>query len=43
MFPFKTLGLGAGGIKGILHVGALSKHQSLYFPNGVTVALSVPL
>jgi predicted acylesterase/phospholipase RssA len=38
MFPFKTLGLGAGGIKGILHVGALmelSKHQSLYFPNGV--------
>ena len=38
MFPFKTLGLGAGGIKGILHVGALlelSKHQSLYFPNGI--------
>lgn len=38
MLPYKTLGLGAGGIKGILHVGALlelSKHQPLHFPNGV--------
>ena len=36
--PFSALGLGAGGIKGILHVGALlelSKHQELNFPNGV--------
>ena len=35
---FKTLGLGGGGIKGILHVGALlelSKHQPLIFPRGV--------
>ena len=35
---YATLGLGAGGIKGILHVGALlelSKHQKLYFPNGI--------
>ena len=36
--PFRTLGLGGGGIKGVLHVGALlelSKHQELKFPNGV--------
>jgi predicted acylesterase/phospholipase RssA len=36
--PFRTLGLGGGGIKGILHVGALlelSKIQELKFPNGV--------
>jgi len=36
--PFRTLVLGGGGVKGILHVGALlelSKHQSLEFPNGV--------
>lgn len=35
---FTRLGLSGGGIKGILHVGALqelSKHQPLYFPNGV--------
>jgi len=35
---FKTLGLGGGGIKGILHVGALlelSKHQPLIFPGGI--------
>lgn len=36
--PFRTLGLGGGGIKGILHVGALlelAKHQELRFPNGI--------
>lgn len=36
--PFKKLGLGGGGAKGILHVGALrelAKHQKLYFPDGV--------
>lgn len=36
--PFKKLGLGGGGAKGILHVGALielSKYQNLYFPEGV--------
>jgi hypothetical protein len=36
--PFLKLGLGAGGIKGILHIGALmelQKHQSLVFPKGV--------
>ena len=35
---FTRLGLSGGGIKGILHVGALqelSKHQPLDFPNGV--------
>ena len=36
--PFRTLGLGGGGMKGILHIGALkelSKHQSLEFPDGI--------
>jgi predicted acylesterase/phospholipase RssA len=36
--PFKQLALSGGGMKGILHVGvlnALSKHQSLVFPDGV--------
>jgi predicted acylesterase/phospholipase RssA len=36
--PFRTLGLGGGGIKGILHAGALlelSKHQELVFPDGI--------
>jgi NTE family protein len=36
--PFRALGLGGGGVKGILHIGALqelSKHQPLHFPNGV--------
>jgi hypothetical protein len=36
--PFKKLGLGGGGAKGILHIGALrelAKHQKLYFPDGV--------
>jgi len=36
--PFRTLGLGGGGVKGILHIGALlelSKKQSLVFPDGV--------
>lgn len=36
--PFRTLGLGGGGIKGVLHVGALlelAKHQALTFPDGV--------
>lgn len=36
--PFRTLGLGGGGVKGILHVGALielSKRQPLVFPDGV--------
>jgi predicted acylesterase/phospholipase RssA len=35
---YKKLALGGGGVKGILHIGALqelSKHQPLYFPNGV--------
>jgi predicted acylesterase/phospholipase RssA len=34
----RKLGLGGGGAKGILHVGALlelSKHQSLHFPDGI--------
>ena len=36
--PFRTLGLGGGGVKGILLIGALkelSKHQELIFPDGV--------
>ena len=36
--PFRTIGLGGGGIKGILHVGALlelAKHQELKFPDGI--------
>lgn len=36
--PFRKLGLGGGGVKGILHVGALrelSKHQPLMFPDGI--------
>jgi len=36
--PFRTLVLGGGGSKGILHIGALielSKYQRLEFPNGV--------
>lgn len=36
--PFRTLGLGGGGIKGILYIGALrelQKHQDLVFPDGV--------
>lgn len=36
--PFRKLGLGGGGIKGILHIGALqelAKHQPLVFPDGV--------
>lgn len=36
--PFRKLGLGGGGIKGILHIGALqelSKHQPLIFPDGI--------
>jgi patatin-like phospholipase/acyl hydrolase len=36
--PFRTLGLGGGGVKGILHIGALlelSKKQPLVFPDGV--------
>jgi len=36
--PFKKLALSGGGIKGILHVGALlelSKHQKLDFPEGI--------
>lgn len=36
--PFRKLGLGGGGVKGILHIGALrelSKHQSLDFPDGI--------
>ena len=35
---FRRLALGGGGVKGILHIGALqelSKHQELNFPNGV--------
>ena len=36
--PFRALGLGGGGMKGILHIGALqelSKHQELKFPDGI--------
>ena len=36
--PFRTLGLGGGGVKGLLHIGALlelSKKQDLIFPDGV--------
>ncbi len=36
--PFRALGLGGGGMKGILHIGALqelAKHQPMYFPDGV--------
>lgn len=36
--PFRKLGLGGGGIKGIIHIGALqelSKHQKLEFPDGI--------
>lgn len=36
--PFRKLGLGGGGIKGVLHIGGLrelSKHQSLIFPDGI--------
>ena len=36
--PFRVLGLGGGGMKGILHIGALkelSKHQTLEFPGGI--------
>jgi hypothetical protein len=36
--PFRKLALGAGGIKGILHIGALQelqKHQPLQFPHGI--------
>ena len=36
--PFRKLGLSGGGVKGILHVGALaelSNHQALNFPKGV--------
>lgn len=35
---FRKLALGGGGVKGILHIGALqelAKHQPLYFPDGV--------
>lgn len=35
---FRKLGLGGGGIKGILHIGALQelqKHQPLQFPDGI--------
>jgi hypothetical protein len=35
---FRALGLGGGGIKGILHIGALqelAKHQPLVFPDGI--------
>jgi patatin-like phospholipase/acyl hydrolase len=38
MSPFQKLALGGGGVKGILHIGALqelSKHQPLIFPEGV--------
>lgn len=38
MKSFTKLALGGGGVKGILHIGALrelSKHQKLYFPEGV--------
>jgi NTE family protein len=36
--PFRKLGLGGGGIKGVLHIGGLqelSRHQPLVFPDGV--------
>lgn len=36
--PFRKLGLGGGGLKGILHIGALrelKKHQPLEFPDGI--------
>ena len=36
--PFRKLGLGGGGVKGILHIGALrelAKHQPLEFPDGI--------
>uniref|UniRef100_A0A6C0EQK5 PNPLA domain-containing protein n=1 Tax=viral metagenome TaxID=1070528 RepID=A0A6C0EQK5_9ZZZZ len=36
--PFRKLGLNGGGIKGILHIGALrelAKHQPLNFPDGI--------
>jgi hypothetical protein len=36
--PFRKLGLGGGGIKGILHIGALrelQQHQPLHFPDGI--------
>ena len=35
---FRRLALGGGGVKGVLHVGALqelAKHQPLHFPDGV--------
>ena len=35
---FRQLGIGGGGVKGVLHIGALrelSKRQPLYFPDGV--------
>lgn len=35
---FRKLGLSGGGIKGVMHIGALlelSKHQPLHFPDGV--------
>jgi len=36
--PFRRLALGGGGVKGILHIGALqelAKQQELHFPDGV--------
>lgn len=36
--PFRKLGLGGGGIKGILHIGGLrelQKYQQLQFPDGI--------
>jgi|LakMenEpi03Aug12_release.lakeMendotaPanAssembly.Ray.scaffolds.fasta_scaffold127864_3 patatin-like phospholipase/acyl hydrolase len=36
--PFRKLGLSGGGIKGVLHLGALlelQKHQKLEFPDGI--------
>jgi hypothetical protein len=36
--PFRKLGLSGGGVKGLLHIGALrelSKYQPLYFPEGI--------
>lgn len=36
--PFRKLGLGGGGVKGILHVGALrelARYQTLDFPEGI--------
>jgi hypothetical protein len=38
VLPFKKLVLGGGGMKGILHIGALnelSKYQELIFPDGI--------